>query len=176
DRATLERGVEAIMRTWVDELAEELARNADPAKARARLRRYRDAFSEGFREVYSPATAVGDIRLIEGLSPSRPLGVDFHRRADEGNAVGLKVWSYNRPIPLSERVPVLENMGFKVVDERTYQIARKGDDALASSPPLVPLASPSPPAGDALAAAADVWLHDMLLQRAGGRSGALPAA
>ena len=44
--------------------------------------------------------------------------------AKQGNCVGLKVWSYDRPIPLSERVPVLENMGFKVVDERTYQIAR----------------------------------------------------
>ena len=45
------------------------------------------------------------------------------RRRISDNAVGLKVWSYERPIPLSERVPVLENMGFKVVDERTYQIA-----------------------------------------------------
>ena len=42
-----------------------------------------------------------------------------------GSCVGLKVWSYDRPIPLSERVPVLENMGFRVVDERTYQIDRR---------------------------------------------------
>ena len=26
-------------------------------------------------------------------------------------------------MPLSERVPVLENMGFRVVDERTYHVA-----------------------------------------------------
>ena len=175
DRASLERGVEAIVRTWIDELADELARNTDPAKARALLERYRDAFSEGFREVYSPATAVGDIRLIEGLSPGRPLGVDFHRRAgEEGNAVGLKVWSHNRPIPLSERVPVLENMGFKVVDERTYQIARK-IEPLPSAPPLAPVFSP-PLAGKAGAGAADVWLHDMLLERADGRSVDLDAA
>ncbi len=64
--------------------------------------------------------------MIEGLTPTRPLGVDFHHRAgDPSNCVGLKVWSDNRPIPLSERVPVLENMGFKVVDERTYRIVRQ---------------------------------------------------
>src|SRR5262249_56734613 len=113
----------------VDELGVDGARVSDGAGARVVLRRDRDACSEGYQENYSPVAAVGDIRIIEGLSPSRPLGVDFHRRAaDPGYCVGLKVWSYNRPIPLSERVPVLENMGFKVVDERTYRIARRAED------------------------------------------------
>ena len=62
----------------------------------------------------------------------------------------MKIWSYERPIPLSERVPVLENMGFKVVDERTYQIARQVEDDPKHT--------------------SDVWLHDMLLERADGRA------
>src|SRR6266542_3437248 len=161
DRASLERAVEAIVRTWVDELGEELARNYDAVRARVLFKRYRDAFSEGYRENYSPSTALADIRVIEGLSPSRPLGVDFHRRVgDASNCVGLKVWSYNRPIPLSERVPVLENMGFKVVDERTYQIARGAKDAAQHDG-----------RGDAPSQAlpeADVWFHDMVLERADG--------
>jgi glutamate dehydrogenase len=147
DRSILERAVEAIVRTWADELADELARRYDAAAARVLLERYRDAFSQGYREVYPPAVAVVDIRIIEGLSPSRPLAVDFHRRpGDEACCVGFKVWSSGRPIPLSERVPVLENMGFKVVDERTYQIVRKVPDK------------------------SDVWFHDMMLERADGRA------
>jgi glutamate dehydrogenase len=147
DRATLERAVEAIVRTWIDDLAEELGRAYDPERARVLRERYRHAFSDGYREIYSPAIAVGDIRVIEGLSPERPLGVDFHRRSwDQVNAARLKVWSWNRPIPLSERVPVLENMGFKVVDERTYLIARNTVERV------------------------DVWFHDMLLERADGRA------
>ena len=76
----------------------------------------------------------------------RPLGVDFYRarRRRTKRAIGLKVWSYGRPIPLSERVPVLENMGFRVVDERTYHDRAGGHDA------------------------PDVWLHDMVLERADG--------
>src|SRR6266550_6808723 len=162
DRANLERAIEAIVRTWVDELGEELARNYDALRARALYKRYRDAFSQGYRENYSPVIAAGDIRVIEGLTPSRPLGVDFHRRAsDARNCIGLKVWSFNRPIPLSERVPVLENMGFKVVDERTYQIARQ-----------VMQGAPQDAQGKAQAGAreADVWFHDMMLERADGRA------
>jgi glutamate dehydrogenase len=151
DRGSLDRAVEAIVRTWVDTLGDELARNYDPVKARVLLERYRGAFTQGFREVYSPASALADIRLMEGLSPARPLGVDFHRRVWEaGSSIGLKVWSYDRPIPLSERVPVLENMGFKVVDERTYHIARAAPHSGARATP-------------------DVWFHDMLLERADGR-------
>jgi glutamate dehydrogenase len=151
DRTSLERAVEAIVRTWIDALGEELWRVYDPARAQALLRRYRHAFSQGYRENYSALDTVGDIRLMEGLSPNRPLGVDFHRRAgDRDTAIGLKIWSYERPIPLSERVPVLENMGFKVVDERTYQIARQVEDDPKHT--------------------SDVWLHDMLLERADGRA------
>jgi glutamate dehydrogenase len=162
DRASLERAVEAIVRTWVDELGEELARNYDALRGRALFKRYREAFSQGYRENYSPVTAVGDIRVMEGLSPSRPLGIDFHRHAsDAKSCIGLKVWSFNRPIPLSERVPVLENMGFKVVDERTYQIARQ-----------VTQGTQQDAQGETQADAreADVWFHDMMLERADGRA------
>jgi glutamate dehydrogenase len=143
ERATLEHEVAAIIRTWSDGLTRALALVNPPDKARELFNRYRDAFSEGFHEAYAPTVAAGDIRVIEGLSEQRPLGVDFHHRLEEEQrAVGLKVWSFARPLPLSERVPVLENMGFRVVDERTYHIEPQG--------------------------AAGVWFHDMLLERADG--------
>ena len=43
-------------------------RRYEPARARALFERYRDAFSDGYREAYSPLEAVDDIRVIEGLS------------------------------------------------------------------------------------------------------------
>jgi glutamate dehydrogenase len=144
--ATLEREVATIVRSWSDGLSDALALANPPDKAHALFARYRDAFSVGFQEAYAPAVAAGDIRVVESLSEQRPLGVDFHHRLEEEQrAVGLKVWSLARPLPLSERVPVLENMGFRVVDERTYHIAPKGDGAH------------------------DTWFHDMLLERRDGR-------
>jgi glutamate dehydrogenase len=143
-RAKLEEDVAAIVRSWNDGFAEALALVNLPEKARDLFERYKDAFSEGYHEAYAPTIAAGDIRVIEGLSAERPLGVDFHHRLEEEQkAVGLKVWSFARPLPLSARVPVLENMGFRVVDERTFYIAA--------------------PEGDKAA-----WLHDMLLERTDG--------
>ena len=143
ERATLEHEVAAIIRTWTDGLTRALALVNPPDKARDLFNRFREAFSEGFHEAYAPTVAATDIRVIVGLSEQRPLGVDFHHRLEEEQrAVGLKVWSLARPLPLSERVPVLENMGFRVVDERTYHIEPQGS--------------------------VGVWFHDMLLERADG--------
>ena len=75
--------VAAIVRTWTDGLADALARRTTPARPRALLERYGDAFSAGYRDAYPPATAVADIRMIEALSPERPLGVDFYHRAED---------------------------------------------------------------------------------------------
>jgi glutamate dehydrogenase len=139
DRASLDRGVEAIVRSWTDALREELAAAADYDRARALLQRYGEAFPVDYREIYSPALAVADIARLENLTPERPLNVAFYRPPNAAPArIGLKVFSRSRPISLSERVPVLENMGFRVVDERTYYIQP--------------------------AAAAEVWFHDMELE------------
>jgi glutamate dehydrogenase len=138
-RTELEGGVADVVRTWGDALADTLAEAHEPAQARALFARYQDAFSQAYREAFSPLDAVSDIRVIERLTAERPLGVDFHQHVwDETRSVGLKVWSRARPIPLSERVPVLEHMGFRVVDESTYHVH----------------------AGEG---AADFWLHDMML-------------
>ncbi len=142
-RDVLEREVSHIVRTWTDSLAEALEALHGPEQARALFERYRDAFSQGFHDYYSPSSAAGDIRAIETLTEDRPLAVDFrHREETDQDSISLKVWSLGRPLPLSERVPVLENMGFKVVDERTYRVA--------------------PAHGGKL------WFHDMLLTRGDG--------
>ncbi len=122
------------MRTWIDGLHEALAAGPRAGQARALFARYRDAFPLDYREVYPPATAVADIGVIEALTAERPLGVEFYRNARRrAGSAGLKVFSHGRPIPLSERVPVLENMGFRVVDERTYHIEPQGRRRMSGS-------------------------------------------
>jgi glutamate dehydrogenase len=144
DPAALERAVEDIVRSWVDGLDEAIAAAHGPDQSRTLSARYREAFPVDYREIYPPAIAVADLRLVEALTADHPLGVELYRDAGETPAcAGLRVFSRAQPIALSERVPVLENMGFRVVDERTYHI-RPQD-------------------------AAEVWFHDMILESASGQ-------
>ena len=50
--------------------------------------------------------------------------VELYRREGDGPArVNLKLFVSGEARPLSDRVPLLENLGFRVLDERTYRIA-----------------------------------------------------
>jgi len=144
EQAMLEFAIERIIRQWPDRLAAELAATQEPAAARVLERRYREAFSAGYREVYSPTEAIHDIGEIEPLSPENPIAVEFNRRDSADPATAhLKLFSYGRSLPLSERVPVLENMGFTVVSEQSFAIEAGGDTP-------------------------EVALHDMSLRKFGG--------
>jgi glutamate dehydrogenase len=148
ERQTLDRAVEEIVRSWADGLDEAIEAAHGEEQGRALFGRYRNAFPIDYRQVYRPSTAVADIAHAEALTAEQPVGVEFYRSAGKPEAcAGLKVFSHTRPIPLSERVPVLENMGFRVVDERTYQIQPQGS--------------------------ADVWFHDMTIESASGEAIAL---
>ena len=117
----------------------------DPGRARELFERYRDAFSEGYRASYSPLVAVNDIKVIEGLSAARPLSADFHRRTETiDGGIGLKVWSLRPPDP--------------AVGAR----ADPGEHGLPAWWTSRPTTSSRRRRSDP-----DVWLHDMVLERAG---------
>ncbi|MBB4041280.1 glutamate dehydrogenase [Microvirga flocculans] len=142
-RETLEKGISAIVRTWSDALRDELDATVGGARARALASRYGEAFSAAYREAFGAEQAIRDISLLEQLSDARPRAVDLYRReGDDETRVNLKVFSLKQSMPLSDRVPLLENLGFRVVNERTYRVAFAGTDR--------------------------VWLHDMTLERGAG--------
>ena len=146
ERATLEAGIAAIVRTWADGLKEALQGGRGAASAQRLLERYGDAFTAAYRENFSAEQAIADIDLLETLAPERPRAVDLYRReADSPTRANLKVFTRGLPMPLSQRVPMLENMGFVVVNERTYRVAPAGGGEEER-----------------------IWLHDMTLERAGG--------
>ncbi len=127
DAADLERGIVEIVRTWEDRLAEAIAKAG--GDTRALRSKYGAAFSAGYAETFSPERAIEDIRRIERLGPDRPIAIDFYVPAGAApGRVHAAVYQFGPPLRLSERVPILENLGFSSIDERTYRIMpRYGD-------------------------------------------------
>lgn len=148
DRPTLESGISAIVRTWSDGLKDVLDQQRAGPAARTLAERYSEAFGAAYRDRFSPADTLEDIDILQKLTPERARAVNLYRReGDPVTRANLKVFSRGAAISLSARVPVLENMGFRVVNERTYNI------------------TPQPASGEATDSTR-VWLHDMTLERA----------
>ncbi|TXN84296.1 NAD-glutamate dehydrogenase [Methylobacterium sp. WL8] len=144
DPSALEAGIAALVRTWGDALRAALGDAMGGSEARTLAARYGEGFSAAYRENFSAEVAIGDIAILESLSEERPRAVAIDRRdTDPAAQVRLKVFSRGASLPLSDRVPGLENLGFRVINERTYSVSAVGADTR-------------------------VWLHDMLLERATG--------
>ena len=122
----LERDVTALVKTWKDGLSDALD-EVGPRGA-ALTGKYLDAFSSGYAETFTPTRAIEDIQRIERLGPTRPVAIDFYTE-NEGKSQRLRaaVYRFDTPISLSERVPVMENLGFSVIDERTYTVRPRID-------------------------------------------------
>lgn len=122
-REELERSVADMVRTWPDSLRDALKERFDPVTARHLSDLYALSFHGGYKEVYNSETALSDIVKIETLSDRRNTAITFFRSvAAKSSRLSLKVYHRGEPIPLSARVPLLENMGFRVINERTYRI------------------------------------------------------
>lgn len=166
EQSALESAVEAIIRTWTDELSAALLKKQGSRLARDYLARYEVCFSAAYRENYSPAQAVADIDLIDRLLGSSNTFVSFGQRADQDHDLcHLKFYQGGKPLPLSDRVPILEHMGFRVINERTYKLMPHATD---SGAPNDGEKEPADAAGTT-GSSSVVYLHDMTLQTLSGQ-------
>lgn len=109
-------------RSWKDELQEELIEYYGEEKGLELTHKYGKAFPASYREDNSPRTAVYDIEHIERLSASNTLEMNLYQYLDEPESLHFKLYQANEPIILSDVLPMLENMGLRVIDERPYEV------------------------------------------------------
>ncbi len=145
-QAQLEADIARLVRTWEDGLRDALTAAGDPSQARVVFSAYNHAFNAAYKEAFPPETAVDDIAIIERLTSERRLAIRFGRGEDaDTDRVNLKIYHHGQPIPLSDRMPIIENMGFHAINERTYRIRRQTAEHRER-----------------------VWLHDIALTKAAG--------
>ncbi|MCF3936555.1 NAD-glutamate dehydrogenase [Acuticoccus sp. M5D2P5] len=125
----LEDKISAIIRTWSDELLRASLAAPKLGLDRFKIAAWSDSFPESYRGTYSAERAVRDITILERISEETPTAILFFRRESDGpDRCSLKIYHKDEPILLSARVPILENMGFIVVNERTFCVTTPGED------------------------------------------------
>lgn len=114
----LEDEIRQIVRTWEDQLTDAAIMSGAEQDLVAIAR----AMPESYRDSFSPQEALLDAEAIAPLGGANPIKVRFfHEKGDSKNRTALKIFHHGSPVVLSERVPLLEDMGFGVISERTYE-------------------------------------------------------
>jgi glutamate dehydrogenase len=126
----VEARIRAILRTFDDDLADVLAMAFPPDRAAELARTYAESFDAQYRAAFSANEAIADIAVAEHLGTHSIAAQFGHLPGTPDGEVALRLHHLGDPLPLSQRVPLLEHLGFAVVDERTYCIARQGGENL----------------------------------------------
>lgn len=149
DSDKIEAKLEEVGRLWAERLRDALEAGDTPKSEIGNIiQKYGNAFHISYHEQYEPKQAVHDIRKIEEVLKTGKVAMDLYRPHDcPQSQVRFKLYSPGKPITLSDVLPMLEKMGFRVIAELPFE----------AQPTRVPH---------------KIWIHDFLMERAS--HGAMP--
>lgn len=113
---------------WADMLRESLHLKHGEAEGELVFQRYSQAFSQGYINHHDIKNALYDIQKIREVIASDKLGLELYRdeKYSEG-ALHLKFYNAEGQSALSDILPMLENLGFRVQDEIPFRVAPQGE-------------------------------------------------
>lgn len=124
DLAQIEKKLIAVTRSWKDEFKDKLIDRYGESVGLIYFNKYNKAFPASYIEYYSPEEALEDIAKIEALSKENPLGMSFSK-VNGNNMLSLKLFNAEQTIVLSDVLPILENMGLRIIGERPHELKFK---------------------------------------------------
>ncbi len=123
DLRRIESKLVQLARNWRDDLQFASIEGFGEEQANRLMDRFRDAFPASYRDDFSPRMAVYDLHHINELDDGANLALSLYRLAEEeGSGVNLKLFHRDLPIPLSDVLPMMENLGLRVISERPYEV------------------------------------------------------
>ena len=123
DVADIEAKIKHAIRSWSDELQEILIQQKDEEQALSLMRRFGEAFPLSYQGDVAPQVASFDVIAAASLRDINDLQMSLYRpRKRTQGILRFKIFKYNQPIPLSDVLPTLENLGMRIVSERPYEL------------------------------------------------------
>jgi glutamate dehydrogenase len=126
DVRRVEAQITDLSRTWSDRLLDALCSSRGEEAGIDLHHRYMKAFPLAYAERFTERAALYDIDHIERILATDELVVDLYRHRADERKFHCKIIHSGPPVPLSEIMPRLENMGLKVLDEVPYEVQPYG--------------------------------------------------
>ncbi len=120
-RDELEARIDVLTTRWSDRLAGEMVDAHGEQRARELLAAFDGAIPADYQAVTDPRMAVADLGRIAGLGDASFATAVQRRVEDAPGERRFKLYRAGEPITLSSVLPLLENLGLAVVDERPFE-------------------------------------------------------
>jgi glutamate dehydrogenase len=151
----------AATRSWVDDFEQALLEDQGEERGTQLFRRYGNAFPTAYRADWVARSALADLRHLEELPEGEGLEISLYRPLEAAPGVlRAKLYRSGRPLALSDMLPLFENMGVQVADERPYPIKpRDRESAWIYDFGLVRRGETDPDAGEVREAFQDAFVR-----------------
>ncbi|WP_140718713.1 NAD-glutamate dehydrogenase [Pseudomonas sp. Hp2] len=128
DTSDLEKRLAHLLRNWQDDLRETLVARHGEGEGLRLAARYGRALPAGYIEDSSAEAAATDVEHLASLAGPDDLHLSL-QAVQRPNMSGLRLKLYRQldDIPLSDALPMMENLGLRVISERPYRL--QVDDA-----------------------------------------------
>ncbi|MDJ0920968.1 MAG: NAD-glutamate dehydrogenase [Henriciella sp.] len=148
DVSALEAELAVLSRTWRQDFRTAITCNTDESLDPVTASLFSDGFNAAYREAFTPQEALTDITMLSKVTADEPVKLRaFRNLGDDESKIRAKIYSRTGSIPLSQCVPVFENMGLFVAFENGFPIS---------------------PSEDPVEGAPDVyWVHSLSMRRTG---------
>ena len=123
DVRALEQKIVEAVRSWKDELRAILVQKHGGETGLRWAERFGESFPEAYKEDVPPWVASFDVENAAMVDEGELLRMSLYRpRISRGGIIRFKVFRKDEPIPLSNVLPMLENLGLHIVNERPYEL------------------------------------------------------
>jgi len=119
----IEGRIEDVVRSWQDHLRDILIERAGEEDGIKLHHRYANCFPAAYQEDVKPSAAAFDVLKMDKLTDDQSIRMSLYRPTSHlKNLLRFKIFRQEQPIPISDILPMLENMGMKVIAERPYEV------------------------------------------------------
>lgn len=130
DTRVLEDKLAHLLRNWQDDLREALVARHGESTGLRMAAAYGRALPAGYIEESTTEAAASDVEHLAALTGPDDLHLSLQAvRRDGVDGLRLKMYRQLDDIPLSDALPMMENMGLRVISERPYRL-QVGDTPL----------------------------------------------
>lgn len=127
DIREIEKQIISIIQSWRDVLHGALNHEYGEERGNDYLKQYEEAFPASYQGDYPSEVAALDVKKLESLHDGRDLEMAlYHPVEAPPEKLRFKLFHKEEPLSLSLLLPIIENMGLKVIDERPHRLYPAG--------------------------------------------------